>query len=74
MFFFFKEKYFWAVQMLGVSASLLALPEFHIPIVKNLTMANQCIHFSHKNVVWQTIWYGLKFDKEMIDFPSPGLK
>lgn len=60
--------------MLGLSASLLALPEFHVPIVKNLIVANQCFNFSHTNLVRQTIWYGLKFDEEMIAFPSPGLK
>ena len=54
--------------MLGVSPPLLALPGIHIPIVKSLIMATQCINFSHNNLVWQIIWYDLKYDKKRLIF------
>ena len=54
--------------MLGVSPPLLALPEIHIPTVKSLVMATQCINFSHNNLVWQIIWYDLKYDKKRLIF------
>ena len=47
----------------------LVLPEIYISIVKSLVMVKQCINFSHKNLVWQRIWYGLEFDKKRIHSP-----
>ena len=54
--------------MLGVPPPLLALPEIHIPTVKSLIMATQCVNFSHNNLVWQIIWYDLKYDKKRLIF------